>query len=286
MARRSLITLFAASALIATSPAASGGGWWSNIDIKGSYAAVGQTLSFETKQILFQSVEEAELAESEGSFAYILQGVDRQMLADALGKSYSPGWWDPGNATAIKVGTVSVTVSSANLARASAQIDLSDVEPGVYSLMFCDAGCKHALADLIPMQITVLEDPLLARVANSVEDLRWRDREIKWALSHRIREVSRESAERADVRGLQDQIESLQSLVGRVGTKAETRNEGVVQRVSALERDSGERWLSLVWLLIGGIIGGLIAILLVRRERKRQLALEIPDIDRELLELR
>lgn len=286
MARRSLMFLFAASMLLVAPPAASGGGWWSTIDLKGSYVGVGQTLSFETRQVLFQSVEEAELAETQGSFAYVLQGVDQEMLGDAMAQSYAPDWWHLGDAEAIEVGTVSITVSDSNLARASAQIDLTGVEPGDYSLMFCDAGCTHALADVIPIRITVLEDPLLARVANSVEDLRWRDRAIKWHLINRIQETGRESADRADVKSLRNQVDELQLLVERVGAAAETKSEGVAQRVSALEKDSGERWLSLVWLLIGGLMGGLIAILLVRRERKRQLVPEVSDMDRELLELR
>lgn len=286
MGRRFLTFLFAVSMVMTTSSAASGGGWWSTIDLKGSYVGVGQTLSFETRQVLFQSVEEAELAETQGSFAYVLQGVDQKMLGDAMAQSYEPDWWQLGDAKAIKVGTVSITVSDSNLARASAQIDLTGVEPGDYSLMFCDADCTHALADVIPIRITVLEDPLLARVANSVEDLRWRDRAIKWHLINRIQETGRESADRADVKTLRNQVDELQLLVERVGAEAETKSGRVSGRVSALEKNSGERWLSLVWLLIGAVMGGLIAVLLVRRERRRQLVPDSLDIERELLELR
>ena len=285
MVRRSVIVAAATLTVVLAIPStAAAGGWWTSIDVN-QHVATGQKLEFVTKQVLFQSIEEAELAASETFFAYVLQGVDQQMLREAMSKGYSPDWWDPTGARAIEVGTVSIGGLGSNMVKATANIDLTGVEPGAYLLMFCDAGCKHALADLVPTGITVLDNPLLARVANKQTEMRWRIAEIKWALSNRIREGDRQSADRRDVEALSDQVGKLQSLVRRTGTETDITNSGLSKRVSALESNSGEQWLALVWMLLGLLIGGLIAVLLVRRERRRVEIAENIEIERELLKL-
>ena len=174
MTRRSVILVSVVLTIVLAAPSSAfGGGWWSSIDAD-QHMATGQEFEFVTKQVMFQSIEEAKLAESETFYAYLLQNIDQQMLREATSKEFSPDWWDPTGARAIKVGTVRVSGSQSNLTRATAHIDLTGVQPGNYSLMFCDSGCQHALADLVPTAITVVEDPLLARVANRVTDMRWR----------------------------------------------------------------------------------------------------------------
>ena len=285
MVRRSVIVAAAILTLMLAIPStAVAGGWWTSIDVD-QHVATGQKLEFVTKQVLFQSVEEAELAASETFFAYVLQGVDRQMLREAMNKGYSSDWWDPTGARAIKVGTVSIGGLGSNMVKATANIDLTGVEPGAYLLMFCDAGCEHALADLVPTEITVLDSPLLARVANKQTEMRWRIAEIKWELSNRIREGDRQSADRKDVEALSEQVGELQSLVRRTGNESDIKNSGLTNRVSALESNSSQQWLALAWLALGLFIGGLVATLLIRRERRQQILAEDLAMERELLKL-
>jgi hypothetical protein len=68
-----------------------------------------------------------------------------------------------GDAEAVELGRVVLRVSDSNIARARASFTVPDLPPATYSLMFCDAGCAHPLADVVPTKtFTIVADPATA----------------------------------------------------------------------------------------------------------------------------
>ena len=56
-----------------------------------------------------------------------------------------------------------------NLALASASFRVPEIPPGRYTVMFCDAGCAHPLADVIP----TLPRQLTVTTPRTADGLQW-----------------------------------------------------------------------------------------------------------------
>jgi hypothetical protein len=149
MQRSVLLTGCVAAALL-VSPSATAGGWWTSIRLDRTTVAVGQKVKAQTR-VMFSSVDSVEAAERERAFyVYLLRGFDYSIVERAMREPSRRNWWSVGSAEAFRVGRVVIGGSELNLALANASFRVPDISPGKYSVMFCDAGCMHPLADVIP----------------------------------------------------------------------------------------------------------------------------------------
>jgi hypothetical protein len=179
MVRLRLAIVCALGVLLLVPQAAVGGGWWSHIDVNRSHVAPGQRVELEAS-VAFSSAAAAQAAQrrqTDPFYVYLLRGFDYAVVEQAMRKP-SPGkWWSLGGAEAIKVGRVTVSVSDANLGRATAAFTVPQLPPATYHLMLCDVACREPLADVIPAQgLTVVADPATARIANRVDRMERRSR--------------------------------------------------------------------------------------------------------------
>jgi hypothetical protein len=140
--------------------AATAGGWWSYVDVNRSHVAPGQRVEID-ETVAFGSVAAAEEAEEAGRFyVYLLRGFDYSVVERAMRQTSPRNWWSLGDAEAIQVGQVTITVSDANLGRATAAFTMPELPPATYHLMLCDTACTEPLADVIPAtDFTVVADP-------------------------------------------------------------------------------------------------------------------------------
>jgi hypothetical protein len=159
--------------------AATAGGWWSYIEVSRSHVAAGQRVEID-ETVAFSSVAAAEEAQESGRFyVYLLRGFDYSVVERAMREASPRDWWSLGDAEAIQVGQVTVSVWDGNLGRATAAFTMPAIPPATYHLMLCDAACTQPLADVIPAtDFTVVADPASARMAH---ESRSSPRVARWA---------------------------------------------------------------------------------------------------------
>src|SRR5688500_8602427 len=177
MKLRMALTCVLASAVALQPTAAEAGGWWSYIDLGRLYVAPGETFQIR-EDIHFEDLGAVDPARSgsEPYYAYLVAGLDIEMLERAMSQPYDPGWWkQPPEAT--RVGTVSLDRWNSNLAWARVVVRIPDTSSGPYWLMLCNAGCEHPLADVVPSKVIVVQDRLTKQLALRLEDLTVRFRE-------------------------------------------------------------------------------------------------------------
>jgi hypothetical protein len=172
--------------------AATAGGWWSYIDVNRSHVAPGQRVEID-ETVAFSSAAAAEEAEEAGRFyVYLLRGFDYSVVERAMREPSPRNWWSLGDAEAIRVGQVTVSVSDANLGRATAAFTMPEIPPARYHLMLCDTACTQPLADVVPAtDFTVVADPsrnarseveqLEARVSSPADERRSSSSGARWA---------------------------------------------------------------------------------------------------------
>ena len=233
--------------------AATAGGWWSYVDVNRSHVAPGQRVEID-ETVAFSSVAAAEEAEEAGRFhVYLLRGFDYSVVERAMREASPRNWWSLGDAEAIQVGQVAVSVSDANLARATAAFTMPDIPPATYHLMLCDTACTKPLADVIPAEgFTVVADPAIAQMALRAERLERRIRNRAQRLA-----AARTDADRALVaaRNARSEVERLEA---RMSSPADEHRTS--PRVA--------RWAYAGWFVAGVVIGAL-AVLVLRRGRSK-----------------
>jgi hypothetical protein len=177
MVRLRLALLCALGVGLLVPQTAAGGGWWSHIHVNHSLVAPGQRVELKAT-VAFSSAAAAKAAEQADRFqVYVLRGFDDLVVERAMRKASPGNWWSLGGAEAIEVGHVTVSLSDANLARATAAFTVPHLPPGTYHLMLCDTACREPLPDVIPAAgFTVVADPATARMAKRVDRLERRSR--------------------------------------------------------------------------------------------------------------
>jgi hypothetical protein len=253
MVRLRLALLFALGVLVLTPQEAVGGGWWAYIDVSRSVVAPGQRVELEAT-VSFSSAAAAEAAQQTDRFhVYLLRGFDDSVVERAMRRSSPGNWWSPGDAQAIDVGHVSVSVSDTQLGHATAAFTVPQLPPARYRLMLCDTACTEPLADVIPTEsFTVVADPATAEMAKRVERLDRRSRNQAGQLA-----AARAGAD--------------QALLA-----ARTARSDAKQLKSALSSLANERrssaptsaWAYAGWLFAGALAGA-VALLVLRRRRPR-----------------
>jgi hypothetical protein len=242
--------------VLAFPSSATGGGWWSFIHTDRSTVAVGQRVTAKA-EVLFSSIVAAREAEEHGRFhVYALRGLDYSIITRAMSKPSPEDWWSLGDAEAVELAPVVVQVSEANLGRARAAFTVPDLPPATYALMFCDAGCAHPLADVVPTRsFTVVADRATAELA--------------------VRTTRLEERLRSQARSL-----TRAQAVGRRARAAVARTDSELrileEEVRGLRREAGEaapasllsRWPLAGWALAGVFAGALVSLLVRRRSTK------------------
>jgi hypothetical protein len=151
--QRSLLALACVAVTLLVPPTARAGGWWTSIRLDRTKVTVGQEVKAHAN-VMFRSVDAVEAAQSgkkqEAFYVYLLRAFDHSIVERAIRKPSPRNWWSVGSAEALRVGRVVIGGSESNLALANAYFRVPDVPPGQYVVMFCDAGCAHPLADVIP----------------------------------------------------------------------------------------------------------------------------------------
>ena len=237
-------------------PSATAGGWWSSIDTDRSTVAAGQRVEAEA-DVLFSSVRAAREAQDDPFYVYALRGLDHSVVRRAMSEPYSGDWWSLGDASAVELGRVVLRISEANLGRARASFTLPELTPSTYALMFCDAGCAHPLADVVPTRdFTVVADPATAVIAERAMRLE----ERLAGLRARSRAAAR-IAER-DARAAAAQTEAeLRALDERVRALD-------LEVALAANSSRPSLWALAGWVLAGGLAGAFAFIVLRRRSAK------------------
>ena len=200
--------------------------------------------------VMFSSVDAVEAAQSGRGetqfYVYVLSGFDSSILHRAMPKQFSPNWWSLGDANAIQVGRVVLGGSQSNLALANASFRVPELPPGTYAVMFCDHGCVHPLADVIPnTEFTVVADPMVARLAVRLDRL---------------------------------ELQAHSQAQELLGARAEAREaqlaasgklDQVQARIQVLERRLADSrrspWTDTRWLVTGLVLGVVVGLLLWRR---------------------
>jgi multidrug efflux pump subunit AcrA (membrane-fusion protein) len=250
MVRPCVALVCALGVLLLVPQAAAGGGWWSYIDLNRSHVAPGQRVELDAT-VAFRSAAAAQAEQQADRFSvYLLRGFDYSVVERAMRKASPDNWWSLGGAEAIEVGQVTVSVSDANLGRASAAFTVPELPPATYHLMLCDTACTEPLADVIPKGFTLVADPATARMAHRVDRLERRSRNQAGRLA-----AARADTDKALVaaRKARSKVEQLE------GNVASLANEGRSARLAT-------PWAYAGWLVAGALAGAL-ALLVLRRRR-------------------
>ena len=130
-----------------------------------------------------------------------------------------PGdWWPLGEAGAIQVGEVRLSGWDGKLARARARFAVPRIQPGRYSLMFCDAGCANPLGDIVPAGVSIVADPFIAQLARRLYRLESRSSQRVRGLRRALQNLQAEALpapESPDVSGIVERLEALERRVSR-----------------------------------------------------------------------
>lgn len=170
MRGRVLATAVATAVLVPAGTSVAGG-WWSSIQVDGNALGVGETVDV-SAHVMFDDVSAAEHARADGGYhAYLIDDFDRSVLDAAMASGDRHGWWQP-PAQAVHLGVVTFHGWDANLAVATATIEVPDVPQGHYDLMFCTLDCAEPLADLIPTtDVRIFADRVDAQLARDLAGL-------------------------------------------------------------------------------------------------------------------
>ena len=173
-----VLLAFLAPAWLLAAPPSTAGGWWTFVHIDGQYVGVGET-RVARSAALFDTIEQAERAQTKRYYAYLVRGYDNALLRRAMTQPEPRRWWalSP-DAELVRVGRVQLGGWNANLGKAHARIRIPEIAAGRWALMFCDAGCREPMANAIPTSVRVTADALTARTADRVAALEERMRVV------------------------------------------------------------------------------------------------------------
>jgi hypothetical protein len=253
--RRSVLAIGCITIALTLPATATAGGWWTSIRLDRATVLAGQRVNAHA-HVMFSSVDAVEAAQNgrrdEEFYVYLLRGFDDSIVERAMRRRSPRNWWSVGGADAFRVGRVVIGGSGSNLALANASFLVPHVPPGKYAVMFCDAGCAHPLADVIPMtEFAVVANPTIARLAVRV------DRLEQQTFTQGQELLRKRAAARA----------AELASAGRL-TRAQTRIEALERRLADSRRSV---WTEVRWV-IAGLVLGLVGILLRRRRPPGALA--------------
>jgi len=235
---------------------ATGGGWWSSADPSPSVVAPGMTVRIKATFLPSDAALEGE--RSERFYAYLIEDLDRRMVADAMSKAAPRDWWRLGGAKATKLSPVKVRLRDGGLGRVLAEFQMPRTPSGRYSLMICDDGCIHPLGDFVPTTLSVVQSSLVARIKGRSDRMRGRLFRAEAAM-RRSRVRSQRTLDEVD--SLRGNISTLRGEVSYL--------EGRLRRA---EGDPTQPWGPILWASMGAMTATLLAFLVRRRRSRARLA--------------
>lgn len=251
-------------------PSAGAGGWWSSIGLEGQPVGMGESIDLGVSEVMFDSIEEAEEAQGQEFFAYLVRDFDQAALDDAMTRADPGKWWRP-TSQPIQVGTVELTDWDSNLAKGRVDLEVPEIEPGSYFLMLCDAGCGVPLGNLIPSGVTVTDDVVAAQTARRLQEL---EADLTLALQQSRSELRQT---RSTLRqALSDDAKRDQRIAQLEAELVEAQDQEPVP------------WVAYAgWFFAGGATVFLLLRLRRSRGQKEEMLIErVPDDARELIDSR
>lgn len=258
------VVLFSFLAVLITPTEALAGGWWSYLQVPGQYFGVGETISFRENEVMFNTIEEAEGARSDGFGVYLVQNYDEELLDDAMTRPEPQDWWEP-LSTPMRIGDLELIDPDSNLMKARVTFTVPEVSPGRYALVLCsNPDCSRSLGNVIPAKVTITEDVLAAKTARRVANERFANEMAFVRMRHRLA-------------GVRDQLSDLRAEV------ADPEPAPVAAPMSRTRaREPATPWFAHAgWFLAGGIVAW--AVMGRRKPATPAEELRLPDDARELI---
>lgn len=219
--------------ILITPAEAFAGGWWSYLQIPGRYLGVGETITFTENEVMFQTIEEAEGASSEAFGVYLVQSYDERLLEDSMTRAEPDDWWKPLSAP-MRVGDLALIDRDSNLMKARVNFTVPEIPPGRYALVLCSIpDCARTLGNVIPAEVIVTEDALLAKTARRVANESFENEMALVRMRHRLSDVHK------------DLVVLRKELAEPAPVAAPT--------TPAPRRESGTPWIAYAgWFMAGG----------------------------------
>ena len=190
MRRTALLLSVAVTFALTPVGTAGAGGWWSGIDGVGSHVGIGESLK-SPSEVWFRTMEVAEKARTTAYYAYLVRGIDEERLRWAMSRPQPKRWWTPPK-WSVPIGNVELSHWDANIAVATAHMEVPDLPTGTYYLMLCDAGCRTPLGSIVPTRVHVSHEPLAAQTARKLERASMKSNLAIRRLSKDLRETNRQ----------------------------------------------------------------------------------------------
>lgn len=250
-------------------PPALAGGWWSYLQVPGRYVGIGETIEFTENEVLFATIEEAGRAKSDGFGVFLVQSYDKRLLEDAMTRPEPDHWWEP-LSTPVRIGNVDLIDPDSNLMKARVTFTVPEVAPGRYAIVLCSApNCEEPLGNVVPAEVMVTEDVLLAKTARRVANQRFENQMSFVRVRHRLK-------------GVREQVSDLRAKIGEPDPAPAAAPDS-----PTLTPEATTPWVAYAGWFFAGVST---AFLLLRRRtvnvRPNQVLQEhIPDDARELMKV-
>jgi hypothetical protein len=252
MHHRGLVVGFAALAVVGSVPHSAWGNGGAFFDFDRTYYVPGEVV---TAQTTFSTQVEKSGRVEDGPYYAFLLSSERWIRAPTIPDD------------AIPIGQISTTSPTNGAATARITFTVPEIDPGPYTLTFCNLPCTHAtLGDLAGGSFSVAatkDDALRREVTDRVNA---RIAQVRANLAARIRDAEkaqRDLATRAEIQGLADRLTELEARVVRLRS-LQPRNDG---------------WVRTAPLIMAGLALLLTGTLWVRRFRRPVPAIPRPRSD-------
>ena len=264
MRRAALLLSVVVGTMLLAPSAASGGGWWSSPDFSSRYLVSGETAVASTTTSPTPPAARLPRCTRCQSVATPSSAMYWRIVDRAMG-TYPPGrWWQQPD-RAVMVGGVDFLKRDSNLVKARASFEVPDLPPGKYAFMLCDLDCTKPMADIVPVQMTLVDSPQALVLSRRLD--RVRDR-----AAARVAKVRRNLT--SDIYGVQDFSASENEL--------EYLRDRVIELENGLAEFSGREppvrtdWRPVIVALIG-----LGAALVLARRRRIEVLVPVPGSEKE-----
>lgn len=156
--------------MVLAAPAAAGG-WWNYVDVDKRHVAAGDRIT-SRNEVMFPTIALAQQARSERFYAYLVRGIDRDLLNAGMSQGDPKRWWSR-PAESFRMGRIEWVTTDSNIAVVAVEMTVPDVAPGRYGVMLCDAGCRNPFGSTVPTEgLRVHATAAAAANAERAADLR------------------------------------------------------------------------------------------------------------------
>lgn len=236
---RKLIVGLLVSVVMAMPTGVRAGGWWSFVQAPSRYLAIGETVTLQGEDVFESAGDRRKAFSGERQFfVYLLQGTDREMVDEAMGEADPGDWWTPPE-RGVPLGRVEFAGHDQGIYNVRTDVQIPDVAPGKYELMYCTDRCQEPLTNHVPLEVTIVE----ATAAGLVKSDRRAQEEVERLISSR-------SQVRAELRGLEKKWVRSRAA----GHELDSRVEGLETRLAADRSEDELEVLPLALAFLAGAV--------------------------------